>query len=760
MKHTKYSFILEHVFNLLIAMIFIDVVYTAVNYVRTQLLLIQNLSVSKQPTNKSVFLQGLCFVMPTATITDLQYRTSTSEDSIGNIYRARYGGYVVGCFAGGFLFNCYNRQFLLFLALLATAIGVLVMPFCRVLATLMACTCVTGVTMGLLDTGGNVWLLDLWGRKSAPFMQTMHFCFGLGALVAPLVAQPFVGSYNQIGARGLFNESRNLLPPMSPRFPGNPYGQKVKRDLTQIAHNISTQQPLLNRNITRTTRLGFLNMNTSTTPPSATTTKLPPKKPLYANGEKQFDVWERPAPHAVTTTTNLTMNSMTSTTAANATTSINMNSTSTPVVLSAPTEATRANAVSQRYIMGKPETKTTPTSVTNELATSPPPASVQATIGVTNCSFGNKGSTIKKTVTPSTDEISTSSTLSPAIASILPTGAASVPPSSTTPVGKSTAQLNGRVSPLEEAWRLNDSLKALHQANEPERESTTKATSSTVPTQETVKATAVLSEASFNTTKKHHSMKKVLPDNAEQVSWIEATKKKIQESDKFEIAYGILAAYVLVVSVIFLIFLCMNPREGRSKQEEELDDTHVAQASLMRLPLIILMCSFFFLYMGIEVAVGETLKPLLKRGPLVTGLITGEQLVYVFWGSFALARGVSIFISMKASYRTMLITDLLLCLSAALILVLGAQQSGLLVAGVIILATGMASIIPTLFIWLERCTQVTNRLSALLILSAAVGEMIIPELVSAFTRSSSPMALMYIILGVVVLCSVNFVALW
>ncbi|XP_076352956.1 uncharacterized protein LOC143248460 isoform X2 [Tachypleus tridentatus] len=69
------------------------------------------------------------------------------------------------------------------------------MPFCVKLAVLMTCTAITGITMGFLDTGGNVWCLDLWGKKSAPIMQALHFCFGLGAFIAPLVAEPFLSPH-------------------------------------------------------------------------------------------------------------------------------------------------------------------------------------------------------------------------------------------------------------------------------------------------------------------------------------------------------------------------------------------------------------------------------------------------------------------------------------------------------------------------------------------------------------------------------------
>jgi len=41
-------------------------------------------------------------------------------------------------------------------------------------------------------SGGNVLLLNTWGKKSRPYMQALHFVFAFGAFVAPLIVQPFL----------------------------------------------------------------------------------------------------------------------------------------------------------------------------------------------------------------------------------------------------------------------------------------------------------------------------------------------------------------------------------------------------------------------------------------------------------------------------------------------------------------------------------------------------------------------------------------
>uniref|UniRef100_A0A6B0VBU2 Putative mucin-5ac n=1 Tax=Ixodes ricinus TaxID=34613 RepID=A0A6B0VBU2_IXORI len=113
------------------------------------------------------------------------------------------------------------------------------MPFCAQLSTLMACSAITGITMGFLDTGGNVWCLDLWGRHSAPFMQGLHFCFALGALVAPLIAEPFLSPSGLVGT----------LQHVQPLHPGNsslPVDNFGHIPSIGIHHGIAVNRPLPN----------------------------------------------------------------------------------------------------------------------------------------------------------------------------------------------------------------------------------------------------------------------------------------------------------------------------------------------------------------------------------------------------------------------------------------------------------------------------------------------------------------------------------
>lgn len=51
---------------------------------------------------------------------------------------------------------------------------------------------VYGYCFGFFETGCNLVMIHLWNKSADPFMQSMQFAFGLGSLIAPLAAAPFL----------------------------------------------------------------------------------------------------------------------------------------------------------------------------------------------------------------------------------------------------------------------------------------------------------------------------------------------------------------------------------------------------------------------------------------------------------------------------------------------------------------------------------------------------------------------------------------
>ena len=71
--------------------------------------------------------------------------------------------------------------------LLLVSICTIIVPFVHSLSLLLLVLFTLGLAKGALDVGCNTLLLWLHGESAGPFMNGLHFFFGLGAFVAPLI---------------------------------------------------------------------------------------------------------------------------------------------------------------------------------------------------------------------------------------------------------------------------------------------------------------------------------------------------------------------------------------------------------------------------------------------------------------------------------------------------------------------------------------------------------------------------------------------
>ncbi|XP_012588316.1 PREDICTED: sodium-dependent glucose transporter 1 [Condylura cristata] len=137
---------------------------------------------------------GMSIAILGPTFQDLATNVNRNISSLSLIFVGRASGYLSGSVIGGVLFDCMNHFLLLGVSLLATTAGLYLVPFCKTAVLLIVMISVFGVSMGVLDTGGNVLILALWGDKGAPPMQALHFSFALGAFLAPLLAKLALGT--------------------------------------------------------------------------------------------------------------------------------------------------------------------------------------------------------------------------------------------------------------------------------------------------------------------------------------------------------------------------------------------------------------------------------------------------------------------------------------------------------------------------------------------------------------------------------------
>ncbi|GIY34516.1 major facilitator superfamily domain-containing protein 4A [Caerostris darwini] len=67
-----------------------------------------------------------------------------------------------------------------------------IIPFCQALWILTFVLAVMGFFMGTIDTVANVSMIRIYGKDVSPFLQALHFFYGAGAFISPMIAQPFL----------------------------------------------------------------------------------------------------------------------------------------------------------------------------------------------------------------------------------------------------------------------------------------------------------------------------------------------------------------------------------------------------------------------------------------------------------------------------------------------------------------------------------------------------------------------------------------
>ncbi|XP_066463154.1 sodium-dependent glucose transporter 1 [Eleutherodactylus coqui] len=132
---------------------------------------------------------GMAISVLGPTFPDLAANLESTVGNISYIFVGRSLGYLGGSVVAGILFDRINQNLLLGLSMLATCAGLSILPWCKKAILLTGVMCLVGTSMGFLDTGGNVVILNTWGDEAGPHVQALHFSFALGALLAPILAK-------------------------------------------------------------------------------------------------------------------------------------------------------------------------------------------------------------------------------------------------------------------------------------------------------------------------------------------------------------------------------------------------------------------------------------------------------------------------------------------------------------------------------------------------------------------------------------------
>ena len=117
----------------------------------------------------------------------LAEKTGSTIGQISVLFTASSFGYFLGSVLGGRLYDRFRGHPILVILLGLMAVGLALIPFVPLLWLLAAMLFLLGAFEGILDVGCNTLLIWVHRRDVSPFMNALHFFFGVGTFIAPLI---------------------------------------------------------------------------------------------------------------------------------------------------------------------------------------------------------------------------------------------------------------------------------------------------------------------------------------------------------------------------------------------------------------------------------------------------------------------------------------------------------------------------------------------------------------------------------------------
>lgn len=122
------------------------------------------------------------------TLPGLAAHTGSDLGQISFLFTSRALGYLLGSLRGGRAYDRLPGHSLIGILLLAMGALIALVPLSALLWLVTLLLFAVGLAEGAIDVGGNTLLVWVHQKKVGPFMNALHFFFGIGALIAPIIA--------------------------------------------------------------------------------------------------------------------------------------------------------------------------------------------------------------------------------------------------------------------------------------------------------------------------------------------------------------------------------------------------------------------------------------------------------------------------------------------------------------------------------------------------------------------------------------------
>lgn len=710
---------------------------------------------------------GLCIAIPGPTLIDLKERINTDTTHMALIFTARSVGYLLGSLVGGFLFDHFDKQLLLMVTLIVAALATSIIPWSLTLTVLTVMMSLQGMSMGVLDTGGNAYCVRIWGKKSPPYIQAMHFAFGVGAFIAPLLSQPF-----------LSDSPVNLLTNNVQSVGNvNPLHKEITEALMNTMNDTRKERDLFKFNDTipsvNVSELISQNNSMATSFVMTTTTPAPlkPKKPTHIDSTHENkqkadgtmflqDIKEKikntPEKPKVKNPQEKDTPNLTPEPPSNEDTNHPViddsglqNSTGNDTQGTNQTASTPPSSVLNTLNVNG-TVKTTETKIANNLVTiSTTKTTTTTQAPTTTTTTQAPTSTTHAPTTTTTTQVPTTTTQAPTTTTQAPTTTSTKAPTTTTTKAPTTTTTKAPATTA----RITSTQAPASTKNS---KTTIAPKNSVVPSQSEKTSPSLIDQVNSSTTVVYNStvVRHRKPASVESGDILEA----VTNMSRVQMAYLIIGAMLLVNGFLFCGLYCYDRyKTDLSVYEDSYQGQDRFGNPCKRYMIMSMMFLFFLAYIGMETTFGGLLMTFTvnfmgwtkDKGAIVTA---------IFWGSLAAGRGFSIFIANCFRPTCMLSVDISLMLVGSVLLSFGiSYHSSVLWIGTLTLGFGMSSMFPTAVSWVDQHFKMTGKSTAILVMGSAMGQMVVPVTTGYFYEYYLKMSLMYACLSLSVLLSILFV---
>jgi len=135
----------------------------------------------------SFIILGLTTAATGPSLLTLTNHTASGYESISAIFIYGSLGYIAGSFFGGRAYDRFPGHKLMVITLIILAIASALIPLARSLEILFFAMFLSGLASGIIDVGCNTLIVWTYKEKASPFLNGLHFFFGVGSLIAPFM---------------------------------------------------------------------------------------------------------------------------------------------------------------------------------------------------------------------------------------------------------------------------------------------------------------------------------------------------------------------------------------------------------------------------------------------------------------------------------------------------------------------------------------------------------------------------------------------